>query len=48
MQLEKNAEAVNIRKTLRYTSLGTVSKKKKLMEFSIKLDGWALDDPVFH
>ena len=27
--------------------LGTVSKKK-LMEFSIKLAGWVLDDPVFH
>ena len=23
-------------------------KKKKLMEFSIKLAGWVLDDPVFH
>ena len=23
-------------------------KKKKIMEFSIKLAGWVLDDPVFH
>ena len=23
-------------------------KKKKLMEFSIKLAGWVLDAPVFH
>ena len=22
--------------------------KKKIMEFSIKLAGWVLDDPVFH
>ena len=22
--------------------------KKKLMEFSIKLAGWVLDDPIFH
>ena len=28
--------------------IGTVSKKKKLMEFSIKLAGWVLDAPVFH
>ena len=29
--------------------LGKVSeKKKKLMELSIKLAGWVLDDPVFH
>ena len=29
--------------------LGTVSKKKKkLMEFSIKLAGWVLNAPVFH
>ena len=27
--------------------LGTVSKKK-LMEFSFKLAGWVLDDPIFH
>ena len=28
---------------------GVVSKKKKkLMEFSIKLAGWVLDAPVFH
>ena len=31
------------------TALGTVSKKKKkLMEFSIKLAGWGPDAPVFH
>ena len=30
------------------SNLGTVSKKKKLMEFSIKLAGWVLDAPVFH
>ena len=28
-------------------SLGVVSKKK-LIEFSIKLAGWVLDDPGFH
>ena len=28
---------------------GSFNKKiKKLMEFSIKLAGWVLDDPVFH
>ena len=31
-----------------YFNLGTVSKKKKLLEFSIKLDGWVPDDLVFH
>ena len=31
------------------SNLGTVSKKKKkLMEFSIKLAGWVPDAPVFH
>ena len=27
---------------------GGFKKKKKLMEFSIKLAGWVLDAPVFH
>ena len=27
---------------------GVVSKKKKLMEFSVKLAGWVLEDAVFH
>ena len=27
---------------------GFKKKKKKLMEFSIKLAGWVLDAPVFH
>ena len=39
-------------KKLSKLSIGTLrdgfKKKKKLMEFSFKLAGWVLDDPVFH